>query len=62
MGSKFLDRKFLLCLLAILGASFFLWLRLLDGGQWVTAVGGALLVFTSGDVAQGAWGKGDGAS
>ena len=57
MNSKFLDRKFLLCLLAILGASLFLWLRLLDGGQWVTAVGGALLVFASSDVAQAAWGK-----
>lgn len=42
---RYRSRKFIL-------ATLLRWLELLDGGQWVTAVGGALAFYTAGNVAQ----------
>lgn len=54
---RFGSRKFLLALLVVLIASALCACGLIDGGQWVTAVGGALAVHASGNVAQKVWAK-----
>lgn len=51
-ASRFGSRKFLLALLVILLASGLLFLKLLDGAQWVTVVGSALLFYSASNVAQ----------
>lgn len=49
---RYLDRKFVLALLIILTATALCALRMLDGGQWVTAACGALTAFALGDVGE----------
>lgn len=50
--SRYLSRKFILSALVIVSATGLLATAFLDGTQWVTAVGGALAVYSLANVAQ----------
>lgn len=51
------SRKFWLCAATIAAATALCVLRLLDGSQWVTAVGGALAIYSASNVSQKVFAK-----
>lgn len=51
------SRKFILSLLAILGSSWLVWMKAIDGGVFATVVSTALVAYGASNVAQKATAK-----